>query len=462
MATPADVRTIFEARLKEATLNPTELFHPLDLERSKDDKYLKRVLIHCEKDAKSASDMLWDICTWRKSNAVNDINENTIRLDYVKEGMFFPRGRDVDGSLMLILKSKMHVKGQKSFEDLKKIMIYWFDRLEREENGNKITMFFDMDGAGLSNMDMELIKYLISLFKLYYPNFLNYIVIFNMAWVLNAAFKVVKSLLPAKAIERMKFANKDTLKDIVAPEQALKCWGGKDDYVFEFVPENLSVSEHTPKKVTFAEQGDNQHSPGEMLRRNPNDNITFKSENDEVSGQFTITNMDESTISFKIRTTSPEKFRVRPSSGVLASGASQTVLIVVQAGFQLRTVTKDRFLVISVQIPKMDMTPKELADVWQNSTGSKQDEYRLKCNFPESELAINGNIVSSGNKIPEKPENLTNVLTNLQNNYEVLHNQVHTLKIFQLMTLVMTGVAVFLGYLIYKNTSGSDGYCERM
>lgn len=459
MATPADVRAVFEARLKEVTTNPTELFHPLDLERSKDDKYLKRVLIHCEKDAKSASDMLWDICTWRKSNSVNDLNENTVRMDYIKEGMFFPRGRDLDGCLMLILKSKMHVKGQKDYEELKKIMIYWFDRLEREENGNKITMFFDMDGAGLSNMDMELIKYLITLFKLYYPNFLNYIVIFNMPWVLSAAFKVVKSLLPAKAIERMKFANKDTLKDIVAPEQALKCWGGKDEYVFEFVPENRSGSEHTPKKVTFAEQGDNQHSPGEMLLLSPNDNITFKSENDEVSGQFTITNMDESTISFKIRTTSPEKFRVRPSSGTLAAGASQIVLIVVQAGFQLRTVTKDRFLVMSVQIPKMDLTPKELADVWQNSTGSKVDEYRLKCNFPENELARNGNIVE---KIHEKPDNITNALTNLQNNYEVLHNQVHKLKIFQFLTLLMTIVAAFLGYLIYKNTSENGGYCERM
>lgn len=456
MATPADVRALFEAKLKEATTNPTELFHPLDLERTKDEKYLKRVLIHQEKDAKAAADMLWDILTWRKSVGANEINENTIRMDYVKEGMFFPRGRDVDGCLLLILKSKMHVKGQKDYDEIKKIMIYWFDRCEREENGNKITMFFDMDGAGLGNMDMDMIKYLITLFKLYYPNFLNYIVIYNMPWVLNAAFKVVKSLLPAKAIERMKFANNNTLKEFVAPDQALKCWGGKDEYVFEFVPER-TYNEATPKKVTFAEQGD-QHSDGEMLRLTPNDLIIFKCENDEISGQFVITNMDESAISFKIRTTSPEKFRVRPSSGTLAPGSTQTVLIVVQPGFHLRTVTKDRFLVLSVQIPKIDLTPKELSEVWQNSTGSKVDEYRLKCQFPENEVAKNGNVIE---KVIEKPDKLTTTLTNLQNNYEVLHNQVQKLKLFQCLTLLMTGVAVLLGYLIYKNTS-ENGYCERI
>lgn len=48
-----------------------------------------------------------------------------------------------------------------------------------------ISLFFDMDGAGLSNMDMDYTKYVISLFKNYYPHFLNYIIIFEMAWVLN-------------------------------------------------------------------------------------------------------------------------------------------------------------------------------------------------------------------------------------------------------------------------------------
>ncbi|KAM3955239.1 motile sperm domain-containing protein 2 [Aphomia sociella] len=460
MATPADVRALFEAKLKEGIPNPPGEFHPLDLERVKDDKYLKRIIAHADNNVQSAADTLWDILMWRKTVGANDINESTIRMDYVKEGTFFPRGRDTDGSLLLIVKAKMHVKGQKDFEEIKKIIIYWLDRIEREENGKKVTLFFDMDGCGLSNMDMELIKYLIGMFKLYYPMFLNYIVIYQMPWVLSAAFKVVKSLLPAKAVERMKFVTKDTLKDIVPPELALSCWGGKDNYTFEFVPENRSSSEHTPKKVTFAEQGDNQHSPGEMLRLSPNDTIVFKNENDDISGQFTITNMDESPISFKIRTTSPEKFRVRPSSGVLPSGSSQIVLIVVQPGFQLRTVTKDRFLVMSVQIPKTDLTPKELAEVWQNSTGSKVDEYRLKCQFPDKDLSRNGTVVDG--KSHDKQDSVTNALNNLQSNYEVLHRDVRKLKIYQFLTLFMTALAVVLGYLVYLNTSTNERYCERM
>ncbi|XP_013189019.2 motile sperm domain-containing protein 2-like [Amyelois transitella] len=458
MATPADLRSAFENRLKEGIPNPPGEFHPLDLERAKDDKYLKRILTHVDNDLKQASDMLWDLMVWRKTVGANDINESTVRMDYLKEGTFFPRGRDVDGSLLMIVKAKMHVKGQKDFEEIKKIIIYWLDRIEREENGKCVTLFFDMEGCGLGNMDMELIKYLISMFKLYYPLFLNYIVIYQMPWVLSAAFKVVKSLLPAKAVEKMKFCSKDNLKDVVPPEQALTCWGGKDSYKFEFVPENRSAEQST-KKVTFAEQGDS-HSPGEMLRLNPHDIIVFKNDNDELSGQFTITNMDENAVSFKIRTTSPEKFRVRPSSGTLPSGSTQTVLIVVQPGFQLRTVTKDRFLVMSIQIPKTDLTPKELADFWQNSIGSKVDEYRLKCQFPEKALSRNGTVLDG--KGLEKQDSVTNALNNLQSNYEFLHRDVKRLKIFQFLTLFMTAIAVVLGYLVYLNTNANGGYCERM
>lgn len=42
-----------------------------------------------------------------------------------------------------------------------------------------------MMNTTLTNMDMEYTKYLINLCKMYYPNFLNYILIFEMPWVLN-------------------------------------------------------------------------------------------------------------------------------------------------------------------------------------------------------------------------------------------------------------------------------------
>lgn len=58
----------------------------------------------------------------------------------------------------------------------------------REHKGNQITIVFDMQDSGLSNLDMDYTKYLINLCKSYYPYFLNYILIFEMPWILNGAY----------------------------------------------------------------------------------------------------------------------------------------------------------------------------------------------------------------------------------------------------------------------------------
>lgn len=52
-----------------------------------------------------------------------------------------------------------------------------------------------------------------------------------------AVFKLIKTWLPEKAVEKIKFLKKDSLKEFVDPDQALKCWGGNDNYSFVFVPE---------------------------------------------------------------------------------------------------------------------------------------------------------------------------------------------------------------------------------
>lgn len=48
-----------------------------------------------------------------------------------------------------------------------------------------------MADTGLNNMDMDFTKYIISLFKQYFPHFLNYIVIFEMPWILNGKRNII-------------------------------------------------------------------------------------------------------------------------------------------------------------------------------------------------------------------------------------------------------------------------------
>lgn len=66
-----------------------------------------------------------------------------------------------------------------------------------------------------------------------------------------------------------------------------------------------------------------------------------------------------------MKTTSPEKFRVRPSAGVLAPGETISVTLTILPGFQLGGLTADKFLVMSMPVEHADMTSAEVADLWK-------------------------------------------------------------------------------------------------
>lgn len=61
---------------------------------------------------------------------------------------------------------------------------------------------------------------------------------------------MIKTWLPTKAVQKLKVLNKSSLKEFVTPDQALKVWGGTDEYIFQFISEpkmSTSVDDNRKK-----------------------------------------------------------------------------------------------------------------------------------------------------------------------------------------------------------------------
>lgn len=56
-------------------------------------------------------------------------------------------------------------------------------------------------------------------------------------------WKIIKTWLPPKSIEKIKFVDKKSLKEFVEPDQALVSWGGTDNYEYQFEPEATNAFE---------------------------------------------------------------------------------------------------------------------------------------------------------------------------------------------------------------------------
>lgn len=130
-----------------------------------------------------------------------------------------------------------------------------------------------------------------------------------------------------------------------------------------------------------------------MLLLNPEEIIHFAKSGNEMVGIVTITNIVETPVTYKvsifnsfcfafhklknhllqIKTTSPEKFRVRPSTGVLAPGTSSSInVVLVQGNNTLATLSKDKFLVMCMELgADSNTSTQDITELWKVRTATK-------------------------------------------------------------------------------------------
>lgn len=101
----------------------------------------------------------------------------------------------------------------------------------------------------------------------------------------------------------------------------------------------------------------------------------------------------------QIKTTSPEKFRVRPSTGILSPGANTIINVVLQQGHEMPVLSKDKFLVMCMELSSdASTTSHDIAELWKNTSSNsiRVEQHRLKCwmtsSIQSSEMAKNGSL----------------------------------------------------------------------
>ncbi|KAK2198409.1 bifunctional Vesicle-associated membrane-protein-associated protein/Major sperm protein (MSP) domain/PapD-like superfamily/Immunoglobulin-like fold [Babesia duncani] len=93
-----------------------------------------------------------------------------------------------------------------------------------------------------------------------------------------------------------------------------------------------------------------------------------------LNANLVLENISGGNVAFKIKTTAPKGYLVRPSTGVLKTGESQSVQIILQPLSEAPKVLNDRFLVQSIPFKSDESIPKEL---WQTVDKALLCEHRL-------------------------------------------------------------------------------------
>merc|ERR1712080_699752 len=220
--------------------NGKDVFDETDVTRvMEEDLYVNRWFMHYY-DAKG--DQL-EACVKNLITALKWRNDSKIRETTVSDklnpvlkqkGSLYMKNKDTDGCPLLVFAMAKHVKGEYPVE-MKQLFLYYLERIDRETKGGKFSLVFECVGCGITNMDMDLIQFMIKCLEEYFPYNLNHILVIDMSWLLTAAWKIIKGWLPPSGVKLIKFLTKKDLAEYIPEDQQLSIWGGKNDWTYEFV-----------------------------------------------------------------------------------------------------------------------------------------------------------------------------------------------------------------------------------
>ncbi|KAK6471668.1 vesicle-associated membrane protein-associated protein B-like [Huso huso] len=118
----------------------------------------------------------------------------------------------------------------------------------------------------------------------------------------------------------------------------------------------------------------------QVLLLEPEHELKFKGPfTDVVTTTLTLTNPSDRKVYFKVKTTAPRRYCVRPNSGVLDSGASVDVSVMLQPfDYDPNEKSKHKFMVQSLMAPD---NVTDMEGVWKEAKPEELMDSKLRCVF---------------------------------------------------------------------------------
>ncbi|XP_064475214.1 motile sperm domain-containing protein 2-like [Ornithodoros turicata] len=490
----------FRKRLQEEVKNDPDAYHPADLQKMWDSaelcrRFIRQKFLRVEEAVQMAKMALM----WRNKFEVNDITESNVPLEWFAFGAMFPLGKDKYGSQMIISRVKLHRKNERMSKQMKRFLVFWVEKLLYELDCVRLSFVFDCAGSGYANLDMEQIGFLINLFKSYYPWALGFILVYDMPWLYNTAWKVIKSWLPAEGVERIKFVDKNTILNYVDRDNLPSYMGGTQKLPFleyshedvdfllqnaynrqiidERIPHTKAVQEFYRSRFKMFSQ---RHTGvASFVKIQPEVDLVFGG--DDLGGNvatLTITNTSKSHVTFKIKTNNIDAYKVKPFFGIVPTNDSVQVNVALNPGSELHPT--DKLLIMTTGIDTLEFSPRELIDHWKKVSKEAIKEHRLRCRYhngvqevqldstgersmlksaAQQALGDSKELIRLGNTSQDTTGELQTQLNGVCTQVTVLSKRVDQIWRLTIFSMGIVLANLFLLYVLKSCQSSSSWYC---
>lgn len=211
---------------------------------TKYDYFIRRFLYPHNLDPEPAYEQFRTWMAWRKDIGFERSSDTRFPMEFYQIGALFPYATDREGTLILYMRFKVYKKLDILVEPIKQFVVYNMNKLDAQAKRERSwAVVFDTRGAGIAQVDFDMLIFLVRTVKQYYPWGLKYVAIYELPWLLQGAWKITQNLLPRDATRLFRFYNQTTIKELIAEENLPDFMDGSCPQDYRAVPEGARPAE---------------------------------------------------------------------------------------------------------------------------------------------------------------------------------------------------------------------------
>lgn len=215
-----------------------------DISRVKsDDIFVQQYLAGRDGNVDKAYKMMDEALKWRKEFGINDVTEKDVPEEILKSGYICKptQGKDKKGANLVFINCPQYTKGGKDkLLGYKKLCAYTFEKVQREHPGERLSLISNFKDAGLANMEMDYLKFVVHVQTTIYPDLLENAYVLSFPKLLEGIWKILKALMGSKFHTKYIFLTPEEVLQYVDKDQLTVELGGKFEY--KYPPEEKTDS----------------------------------------------------------------------------------------------------------------------------------------------------------------------------------------------------------------------------
>lgn len=253
------------ARFNEEVEKNPDLYHPVDIERVRTETWqVKRFLDEFDGDEDKAFELLVKAMRWKKEIGLHDRTDQYYPKEFYELSGSEISGRDKQNRVIQL----ESLKRQHSFKELseasKMFLAHNIERVDRLAGEDGFILLTDTNGAGISNIDMDMMKYKIAINE-FYPGGLRQMFVIDLPWLLNPIMKIIVGFMNPSLQSKMTYVKRSQLNEYINESELPVHLNGKRDK--QVIPNDVECLENCYQRFDLTDKFVDQFYSYHKLKR---------------------------------------------------------------------------------------------------------------------------------------------------------------------------------------------------